>query len=191
MDVIEAIKTRRSIRNFRPDPVSDKDLTIIMEAARWAPSWANTQCARWIVVTDKKTKSQLQETLSPHNPSRAAMTVVPIIIVACAELKKSGYTHKGDQVATDKGDWFMFDVALTIQNLTLAAHALGLGTVQIGLFDAVKAARILSVPEGFAVVEIIPVGYPAIEGKAPSRKELTETLFYESWGNTKRHIVTQ
>ncbi len=79
----------------------------------------------------------------------------------------------------------------TIQNLTLAAHALGLGTVQIGLFDAVKAARILSVPEGFAVVEIIPVGYPAVEGKAPSRKELTETLFYESWGNTKRHIVTQ
>ncbi len=53
MDVIEAIKTRRSIRSFRPDPVSDKDLTIIMEAARWAPSWANTQCARWIVVTDK------------------------------------------------------------------------------------------------------------------------------------------
>jgi nitroreductase len=190
MDVIEAIKTRRSIRSYRQDPVSEKDLTIIMEAARWAPSWANTQCARWIVVTDSKTKSQLAETLSPNNPSKAAMTVVPIVIVACAELKKSGYTYKGEQVATDKGDWFMFDVALTIQNLTLAAHALGLGTVHIGLFDAAKAARILSVPEGFAVVEIIPVGYPAMEGKAPQRKELTETLFYENWGNTKQHIVT-
>jgi nitroreductase len=186
MDVIEAIKTRRSIRSYRPDPVSNKDLNTIMEAARWAPSWANTQCARWIVLTDNQVKAKLVEMLSPNNPSRPAVTAAPVLIIACAELKKSGY--KSGQASTDKGDWFMFDVALGVQNLTLAAHSLGLGTVNIGLFDAVKAAKLLNVPEGFAVVEIIPVGYPAAEGQAPPRKELAEIMYYENWGTTHHHI---
>jgi len=186
MDVFEAIKTRRSIRNYKPDPVSDRDLYTIMEAARWAPSWANTQCVRWIVVTDKQIKAQLVEVLAPNNPSRGAVAGAPIVIVACAELKRSGY--KGGEVTTDKGDWFMFDVALGVQNLTLAAHALGFGTVQVGLFDAVKAAKVLKVPEGYAVVEIIPLGYPAVVGKAPARKELAEILYYETFGTTHRHI---
>lgn len=180
MDVIEAIKTRRSIRSYKPAPISDKDLTTLLEAARWAPSWANTQCTRFLVVRDNQTKSKLAETLSQGNPAAAAMIVAPIVIVACAELKKSGY--KGGQAKTDKGDWFMFDVALAMQNLALAAHDLGLGTVHVGLFDAAKVAIVLNVPEGFAVVEMTPLGYPAAEGRAPKRKELAEIVFYESWG---------
>jgi nitroreductase len=183
MDVIEAIKTRRSIRHYKPVPVSEKDLATVLEAARWAPSWANTQCTRLLVVRDNETKTKLAGTLSQNNPSTASMTEAPLIIVACAELKKSGY--KAGQVTTDKGDWFMFDVALAMQNLALAAHALGLGTVHIGLFDAAKVAGILNVPDGFAVVELTPLGYPSAEGKAPMRKELSETVFYESWGKSK------
>jgi nitroreductase len=180
VDVIEAIKTRRSIRHYKPAPINDKDLTMVLEAARWAPSWANTQCTRLLVIKDKQTKAKLAETLTQGNPAAAATVAAPVVIVACAELKKSGY--KAGQPRTDKGDWFMFDVALGMQNLTLAAHALGLGTVHVGSFDAGKVASILNVPEGFAVVEMIPLGYPAAEGKVHQRKELSEIVFYERWG---------
>ena len=180
MDVIKAIRARRSIRQYKPAPINEKDLNTVLEAARWAPSWANTQCSRFVVVRDNQLKARLAETMASGNPSTAAITTAPVVIVACAELKKSVY--KEGQVMTDKGDWFMFDVALAMQNLTLVAHALGLGTVHVGTFDAAKAAKILNVPDGFAVVEMTPLGYPAAEAKTPQRKELAETVFYESWG---------
>ena len=179
MELFEAIKNRRSIRKYKSTAVAEKDLESVLDAARWAPSWANTQCARFVVVRDQMIKTELMETLSPNNGARPAIAEAPVLIVACAELGKSGY--KQGEVRTDKGDWFMFDVALAMQNLVLAAYSLGLGTVHIGLFDAKKAAEILEVPEGFAVVEMTPLGYPDAEGKAPSRKELSEIVCYEKF----------
>ena len=76
----------------------------------------------------------------------------------------------------------MFDVGLAMQNLTLAAHALGLGTVHVGAFDAKKAADVLTVPEGFCVVEMTPLGYPGQEAKTPPRKELSEIAFQDKFG---------
>jgi nitroreductase len=76
----------------------------------------------------------------------------------------------------------MFDTALAMQNLALAACATGLGTVHVGLFDAKEAARILEVPENVAVVEMTPLGYPDEEPKAPQRKELSEIVFKEKYG---------
>jgi len=187
MDVIEAIMARRSVRKYKPDQVSDKDLNTILEAARWAPSWANTQCSRFIVVRDKLVKANLIETLL-GNSGRNALSTAPMAIVACAELKQSGY--KKGEVCTDKGDWFMFDVALAMQNLVLAAHALGLGTVYLGMFDAVKAAQVLKVPDGFAVVTMTPLGYPDEEVKAPARKQQSEIVFNNHWGETTlQHII--
>ena len=182
MDVIAAIKTRRSIRQYQSTPVSDSDLATVLEAARWAPSWANTQCVRFMVVKDSQMKARVADTLSQNNPANVAIRQAPVLIVACAELKKSGYYH--GQASTDKGDWFMFDVALAMQNLVLAACALGLGTVYVGLFDAPRATSVLGVPEGFAVVAMTPLGYPAAEGRTPRRKELSETVFYERWGTS-------
>jgi nitroreductase len=78
----------------------------------------------------------------------------------------------------------MFDVALAMQNIVLAAHALGLGTVHVGLLDAKKVAEILDVPHGFCVVEITPLGHPdpTFGAKAPPRKPLAEIAFKEKWG---------
>jgi nitroreductase len=171
MDVMQAIKGRRSIRKYKPDPVSDKDVETVLEAARWAPSWTNNQCWRFVVIRDAELKEKQAAT---------AVRNAPVVIVACAVLGRSGY-YKG-QIRTDKGDWFMFDTALAMQNLTLAAHAMGLGTVHIGLFDAKEVARILDVPEGVAVVEMTPLGYPDEEPTAPRRKELADIVFQEKYG---------
>jgi len=152
-----------------------------LEAARWAPSWKNTQCWRFIVVRDNNIKSQLANITTFNNPSTDAIRNAPVVIVACAELGKSGYSD--GQQASDKGDWYMFDVALAMQNLVLAAHSLGLGTVYNGLFDAKKAATILNVPAGFCVVSLTPLGYPDQEPAPRPRKELAQIAFYDKFGS--------
>jgi len=191
MDVMESIRTRRSIRRYKPDVVPDDVLEAVLEAARWAPSWKNTQCARFIVVRDAVLKDALAECLlqisvpdgKRDNPSKKAIIGAPVVIVGCALLGKSGYD--AGEPATDKGDWYMFDVALAMQNLALAAHALGLGTVQVGQFDAARVTALLGIPEGHAVVSLTPLGYPEQEGKNPGRKELSEIVFHEKYGQAK------
>ncbi len=183
MEVLEAIKTRRSIRKYKPTPVDDETIELVLEAARWAPSWANTQCQRFIVVRDSKRKAELADITTYNNPATKEIRTAQVVNVACAELGKSGY-YSG-QEASDKGDWYMFDVAIAMQNLVLAAHAVGLGTVYNGLFDAKKAASILGVPEGFCVVTVTPLGYPDQEPNPRPRKELSEIVFYDRYGATK------
>jgi nitroreductase len=194
MDLFEAIKNRRSIRRYKSDPVDDKKIEAILEAGRWAPSWANTQCWRFIVVRDPKIRARLADTLMKiklpdkelPNPAAIAFNTVPVIIAVCAEVGKSGSKRGteggGVEYVTDKGDWFMFDTALAVQNMVLAAHALGLGTVIIGAFDAVQAEKALGVPRGYRVVTLFPVGVPDQEGKAPPRKELSEIVIKDKWG---------
>jgi nitroreductase len=76
----------------------------------------------------------------------------------------------------------MFDVGIAMQNLALAAYALGLGTVHVGLFNAELVAQILSVPPDVAVVEMMPLGYPDEERSPPPRKELHEFVFDNLYG---------
>ena len=122
MEVLEAIQTRRSIRRYQDTPVDDKVVETVLEAARWAPSWANTQCWRFIVVREGGTKSRLADTLIANpeigekNPADSAIRNAPVVIVACAELGKSGIYH--GEASTDKGDWYMFD-AVSYTHLTL------------------------------------------------------------------------
>lgn len=180
MELIDAVTGRRSIRKYSKDIPSEEDVHFVLEAARWAPSWANTQCWEFVLVTDPEKKRLLAETLPDKNPARPAFEQAPIVIAACGRKGVSGF-FKGTAV-TDKGDWLMFDTALAVQNLTLAAYAKGLGTVHVGFFDAHKAAAALQVPPEVAVVELIPLGYPDQEGKPTPRKPVDEFVFYNTHG---------
>jgi nitroreductase len=179
MDLREAIKGRRSIRKYKPDPVPEEVLQKVMEAVRWAPSWANTQCWEIIVVKDPTMKAELVRTLSKTNPALSSMTDVPIVLVLCGKKGVSGF--KKGEAATMRGDWLLFDTGLAMQTLCLAAHGLGLGTVVIGLFDHKKAAEILGVPDKVEVVAMTPLGYPAVLESAPKRKEVSEFVYYERY----------
>ena len=187
MEVLEAIQSRRSIRRYQDTLVDDEALVTVLEAARWAPSWANTQCWKFVVVRESETRNKLADTLiaipnaGDKNPADNAFRTAPVVIVACAETGKSGF-YSGEPLTDKEGYWFMFDVALAMQNLALEAHALGLGTVHVGSFDAGKAAEVLSVPDGFSVVEMTPLGYPDQQPKPRPRKELSEIICYETWG---------
>lgn len=189
MELFDAILNRRSIRKLKPDAVDDALVEKVLEAARWAPSWANSQCWRLVVVRDKDIKSKLSETMfrfqrpdgPAPNPTAEAVDTAPVLIVMCALLNKSGCRPDGEP-ATDKGgSWYMFDTALAMQNLVLEAYELGLGTVIIGAFDAEKAGEILEVPEGYAVVAMTPLGYPDQEPREVPRRELSEFVFKDKF----------
>lgn len=179
MELMEAIVGRRSIRNFEDRDLSDEQIDQLLEAVKWAQSWANTQCWEVIVVRNPETKEKLQATLAKGNPATKSMVQAPVVFVMCARLKSAGY-YKG-QVTTKFGDWFMFDLGIAAQNLCLRAHDLGLGSVIVGLFDHDEAKKILQVPEGYEVVVMIPVGYPAKVPSAPKRREISEFTHYEKF----------
>jgi len=182
MDLMQAIKGRRSVRKFKSDPVSDELVTTVLEAGRWAPSWANTQCWRFVVVRDDQIKAALAETKGRGNPAAEAIKNAPVTIVICGELGTSGY-YKGE-APTDKGDWYMFDTALAAQNMMLTAHSLGLGTVPVGLFNAAEVAAILELSPNVQVVILLPLGYPDEDPRAPRRKELSEITSSNKYGNS-------
>lgn len=190
MEVIEAIKNRRSIRLYKSDPVDDDMVKQVLEAANWAPSWGNIQCWRFIVVRDPTTKAELADTLTRvrfenewvENAAAKGIRQAPVLIVICGEKGRAGFATDGTPV-TDKGEyWYMFDVALAVENLTLAAHSLGLGTVIVGGFDAGKVAEILEVPDGFTVVSMTPLGYPDHKGQVSPRKDLAAVTYHERYG---------
>jgi nitroreductase len=179
MDVMEAIRTRSSIRMFKTDPVSDSDLNVLLEAVQRCQSWANTQCWEVILVKDAGAKEKLKETMGKGNPAGKGWMDAPVIAVFCGKNNSSGYYK--DQVTTNKGDWFMFDVGLAVENFCLVAHTLGLGTVTVGLFDADAAGKILGVPEGYSVVCMNPLGYPNQPFKSPKRKEIADFVHYDKF----------
>jgi nitroreductase len=180
MDLMKAIRERRSIRKYKSDPVSEEVLQKVIEAVKWSPSWANTQCWELVVVKDANIKSELAKTLPGTNPALSSMTEAPIVIVLCGKKGISGF--KKGEASTVKGDWLMFDTGIAMQSLCLAAYGLGLGTVIVGAFDHKKAEVALGVAPDVEVVAMTPLGYPAAEGVTPKRKDISEFVFYEKYG---------
>jgi nitroreductase len=171
-DFVKVIQNRRSIRNFLDQDVTDDTLVKVLEAVKWSPSWANTQCWEIVIVRQPETKQRLQETLSKGNPGTRATVEAPVLLAVCGKLQSSGY-YKGE-VTTKFGDWFLFDLGIATQSLCLAAANEGLGTVVIGLFDHDKAKEVVKLPEGYELVALIPLGYPAKTPSAPKRREVSE-----------------
>ncbi len=175
MDIYNAIHGRRSIRKYKPEPPDDETVERLLDAARWAPSWANTQCVRYVIVRDKATKEKLAAALSTGNPAAKAVLCAPLVVVFAAKLGLAGC--KNGRPVDDKA-WYMFDTGLAMQNFCLAAHAEGLGTVVCGAFDYEAAALATGTPEGFQVVVFTPLGFPDGGAKTPPRKEIGELARY-------------
>ena len=177
MDFMDVIAARKSVRGYADKTVEEEKLSKVLEAARLAPSWANKQCCRYIVVKDKATIQEL-------SGSFGWLYQAPIVVVACADPKNSG-DRNGMK-------YFLVDVGISMQQLVLAATALELGTCWIGAFDEAKVKEVLHVPENIKVVAMTPLGYPAEKEGIGSkiiktaigsgkRKPLEETVHYENW----------
>lgn len=176
---MEVVTTRRSIRRFESRPIEDDKMMRIIEAARWTPSWANSQCWELIAVTEENRLQSLAELVSPKNPATLAIAKGPVTLAICGKKKTSGY-YKGQQ-STKFDDWLMFDLGLITQTLSLAAHAEGLGSVVVGFFNHDKATELLEVPPDYEVVALLPMGYPDHAPSPPKRREVADFLHNEKF----------
>lgn len=176
MELYQALQDRRSVRKYKSDPVPEEKLMRILEAARIAPSWSNKQCWKFIIVHDQEKKKQLAASMPPDNPAiRAVGETAPVVLVLCADPKESGNQ--------DGKGYYLLDAGLAMQQLILAAHAEGLGTCWVALFDEARARAACAVPAEYRVVALTPLGVPEKVPSARPRKELSEIVYAEQWGN--------
>lgn len=182
MDFFEVIASRKSTRKFMDKPVEKEKLELVLNAARLAPSWRNGQCWKFVAVTEPGIKKELIRYTGTFNMSWLGQEQA--IIVACGNPDKSG-SKNGQQ-------YYLVDVAIAMENLVLAATALGLGTCWIGAFDEEKLKKLLNIPNDYRVVAITPLGYPAQkEGlvgaiakkvvRSKNRKPLAEVYSMNQW----------
>lgn len=168
MELMEAIRGRRSIRSFLDRPVEDEKLQAVLEAGHLAPSARNMQDWRFIVVKDKQTRLQLAEAAR----KQAFVGQAPVVIAACGT---------SDLIMTCGQPAYAIDVAIAVDHMTLAAFSLGLGTCWIGAFYEDQVKEILGVPDGMMVVALLPLGYPAESPRQTPRKSLEDVVAYEGW----------
>jgi len=182
MDVMEAIKIRRSIRAFKSAPISKDMLDRILEAGRLAPSWANSQTWRFVVVQDKDVKDQFANAVClPGSRNNNVIKQVPVVIAVCAELNRAGF-REGKPTTDKEGYWYMFDSGITCQNMVLEAQELGLGSLYIGAFNSKKASDFLGVSEGYTCVLLLAFGYADEQPEARLRKSIQEIVFKDKFG---------
>lgn len=169
---IHTMMDRRSIRKYTDQPVTDDTMQELYKVIESTQSWNNTQCWEVVDVRDESVRQQLQDTVHPKNPSCKTITDAPKLLALCARKGRSGRI-KGE-IVNKHGDWYMFDLGLMTQNLCLAAHSLGLGTVVVSWFDIDAAERIINCPDDVELVALIPVGYRAQKEHAPHHKPAAE-----------------
>ena len=180
MEFREVIQTRKSIRLFSEQKIEKEKLDYILDCTRLAPSWANKQCWRFVVVTNKETIQALAKTTLINRWLKTA----PMIVVACGDPIESG-TYNGI-------DYYTVDVAIAFEHLILSATDVGLATCWIAGFDEQKVKEILGLPKRIRVVALTPLGYASektgIKEKVTTtvlrgtkRKSLGEIVRYEKW----------
>jgi nitroreductase len=174
VDVFEAIKGRRSIRAFTDEPVSEDEVNQLLDAARRAPSAGNIQPWEFVVVRDAKLKRGLVEAAL----NQTFIEEAPVVFVVCANQTRSSrrYGSRGASL------YCLQDTAAAIQNINLAAYALGLATCWVGAFQEEEARKVLQISDGVRPVAIIPVGHPAEKPAPRSRRPVSEIVHREVFG---------
>ncbi len=167
-ETIQIIFQRQSCRYFLSDELPEEHLKLLLECMRWAPSAGNMQPWRFYVVRDDERKQALVASAY----GQRFIADAPVVIVVCAVADESAASY-GPRGATL---YCLQDTAAAVQNLLLAATALGYGTCWIGAFDEHAAAEALKLPQRERPVAMIPVGKPRRMGSRTNRRPRSEIM---------------
>lgn len=160
---MNAIKNRRSIRKYKKRRIPENDLKAVLEAARLAPSGANRQFWKMIVVQDEERKKELVPLCNNQK-----------FIEDCSAFIAG--------IDDPSQKWYRVDIAIAMDHLTLAAYSKGLGTCWIGAFDREKLAEYLGVPKGQVITVCMTLGYPDEAPEPRTRKPADELFYWERYG---------
>jgi nitroreductase len=200
MDYWDAVKNRRSIRKFRDLPVPKEIIDAIIETARFAPSGGNSQGWQFGVVTDKPVINLLALAAG-----QLWIGTAPLVIAMCAEVSLN-LAHETDEHALlvenlrytpqlisylkkypgQRAVARLFDKSDTLisgEHIVLAAANYGLASCWVGLLDVTEASRILKLPENYACLYLIAIGYAAEEPRKITRKPVEDIAFADSYDN--------
>lgn len=169
MNIYDTIMTRRSVRAYQDKPIPEEVLERLLEATRWAPSANNLQPWKLIVVHD----AQKRHDLAVAAMNQTFLAQAPVVLAAVSLAP--------GHIMTCDVPLYPVDVSIAVDHLTLAAAAEGLGTCWIGAFRQDPVRQILDVPETCKVVILTPLGYPADEPAARTRKSIAELVCYDTF----------
>lgn len=168
MNLFEAIKRRRSIRQFTGDPLGKDTLARILDAARWAPTASNQQRWRFVVVTS----ATVRELIKNFSPGIFAIPAAYIVI--CVE--------KAPDAGNRAEVSYLADCAIAAQNIMLAAYAVGIGSCVVLAFSKTAVAEVLNLPENVEPLLVVTLGYPAEAPEPPPRLDLNQIAFIDEYG---------
>ena len=173
MDILEVMKTRRSIRKFLEMPIEFEKLGKILEAGAAAPSAGNLQNWKFIVVTEKETR----EKLADASFQQFWMTTAPVHIVVVAEIEKTKqyYGIRGERL------YSIQNCAAAVMNMLNVAWSEGIGSCWVSAFDEDMVKRALDIPEHVRPQAIVPFGYPDEKPPAPPKKVVETVAYIENW----------
>jgi len=172
LDLIEAIKNRRSVRAFNKEDVPTQVIEKILECGNLAPSAGNLQPRDFVVVRNSKTKKRLADAAFDQE----FVAEAPVVIVVCANMDRSKpYGRRGETL------YSIQDATAAIQNMLLAVHAEGLGACWVGAFDESQASRILELPSNVRPIALIPVGHPDGSPQDRGRMPISRLTHMEKW----------
>ncbi len=170
MTVLEAIRNRRSIRDFKKQDIPEAIMESLMEAIRWAPSAGNLQSRRFYFVLSQDGRNRLAKAALNQNFIARA----PLVVVACLDRRIAArYGDRGVNL------YAIQDVSASVMNMMLLAQELGLGTVWVGAFNEFEVFEILGMPDHLRPIGLVPVGYPSrTPGPTPrlAREELVTVI---------------
>ena len=201
MELLDAIKSRRSIRKFKSDPIPEPLITQLIEAAQLAPSGSNIQPTRFVVIKSDAVRAQLSQATPLPFVSQA-----PVILACCVDTESLGgmgirarelmeagafadtpldkmdpesYAKRKPMDPATAEAYLRLNAAIAIDHITLRAVDLGLGTCWVMMFDQAKVKELLGLGETYNVVALIPIGYPDQNPKARPRIDLSQILLKE------------
>jgi 5,6-dimethylbenzimidazole synthase len=184
MELYEAVKGRRSCRSFSAHPVDDAALGRILDAANWAPSPMNAQPWEFIVVTDPATKERIRDEAErcrvwAREQSGWAwldkyrtdfLKTAPVLVVVVGNPGKTGV----DRFQAGRGTAYQHACAAAVQNMLLAAHAEGLGSLWFTLYDKINLSALLGIAPERSPLAVVCLGVPDEEPRPVSRKDVKE-----------------
>jgi nitroreductase len=169
VDVLDVMAQRYSVRAYKPDAVEEQKLAAVLEAARLAPTAANRQPFRIVVIRTEGRREELARIYG-----RDWFTQPPLVLAVCAVTGEAW--RRMDDKPYDE-----VDATIAMDHLILAAASLGLGTCWIAAFDPAAAREVLGLPDGVEPVAFTPLGYPADEPRGKKRRPVDELVRYERW----------
>lgn len=207
---LELVRTRRSVRRFKKDPIPDEDIKKIIEAARWAMSGANGQPWEFIVVKDATTRLAIAEIMREHHnfsnyfeksrvpemrhPGAAierhglpTFKNAPVIIVIAGDPRTFQATVLGNQFRAFDGSVFYMNMGNVAFLINLTAFTMGLGAAWISISSPSdsRLIKLLDIPEYFKIYTIVPIGYPAYRPPVTCRRSQEEIIHWDKYDRNK------